>query len=129
MSYEYGSNSQNLNLPNPLRVHNIFLAAASAISGLTGLYLLFSARAALQAASHVRAIGAALVAFLILVVAGRMLYQLLSQLRFYFGRGRPTPLARLLQPDEQGTSPVAESYVKEALRQQALEYREPGDPL
>ena len=129
MSYEYSSSSQNFTFPNPLRQHNLFVAGAAAAAGLTGLVLLFQARAALHTGAHVDAFAAAAVAFALVTVGGYLLFQVFSQLRFFFGRGRPQGLARQLTPDQIGTSQVAESYIKESLRQQALEYPEPADPL
>lgn len=129
MSYEYSSSSQNFTFPNPLREHKYFVAAAAVVSGLTGLLVLFQARTALHGGAHGRALGAALVAFLLMVVAGGLLFQFFSQLRFFFGRGRPMGLAPQLGPDDLGSSQGAESYLKETLRQQALEYPEPADPL
>ncbi|MDE1915277.1 MAG: hypothetical protein KGJ57_10280 [Sphingomonadales bacterium] len=129
MSYEYSSSSQNFTFPNPLREHKYFVAAAAFVAGLTGLIVLFQARGALHAGAHGRALGAALVAFALMVVAGGLLFQFFSQLRFFFGRGRPVGLAPQLAPDELGTSQGAEAYLKETLRQQALEYPEPTDPL
>jgi hypothetical protein len=129
VSYEYSSSSQNFTFPNPLRQHNLFVAAAALVAGLTGFVLLFQARAALHEGAHVHALGSALVAFLLIMVAGWQVFQLFSQLRFFFGRGRPQGLAPQLTPDQQGTSRIADSYIKEALRQQALDYPEPGDPL
>ncbi|WP_375383539.1 hypothetical protein [uncultured Sphingomonas sp.] len=129
MAYEYGSSSQSFSLANPLRIHNYFLASAAAIAGLTGFYLLLSARSTLQGTEHASAIGVLIVSFVVLVVTGRLIYRVLSQLRFYFGRGRPAALAPMLSPDELGTTPRADNYIKEALRQQALEYIEPANPL
>lgn len=130
MSYEYGSsNSQNFTFPNPLREHNVFLGAGAGIAGIAGLVLLFQARFALHGGSRGGALAAALVAFALLIVAGTMLFQLFSQLRFFFGRGRPAGLARQLGTDDTGTSREAETLIKETLRQQALEYPEPADPL
>lgn len=130
MSYEYGSNaSQNFTFPNPLREHNAFVAGAAAISGVAGLVALVEARGALHGAARLGAAGAALVGFALLCVCGFLLFRLFGQLRFFFGRGRPTGLAPQLGTDEQGTSPACEHTIQEALRQQALEYPEPGDPL
>ena len=129
MSYEYSSSSQNFTFPNPLRQHNLFVAGAAAASGLTGLVLLFEARVALHSGAHIEAFAAALVAFALVSVGGYLLFQVFSQLRFFFGRGRPQGLAPQLQPDQIGTSQIAEHYIKESLRQQALEYPEPADPL
>jgi len=129
VSYEYSSSSQNFTFPNPLRAHNLFVAGAAAAAGLTGFVLLFQARSALHTGAHVEAFAAAAVAFLLVTVGGYLLFQVFSQLRFFFGRGRPQGLAPQLQPDEIGTSKPAEAYLKESLRQQALEYPEPGDPL
>lgn len=129
MSYEYSSSGQNFLFPNPLREHNYFIAAAVAVVGITGMALLFQARYALHDAAHGRALSAAFMAFLLIVAAGYLLFRFFSQLRFFFGRGRPIGLAPQLQPDQLGTSDGAENYLKESLRQQALEYREPADPL
>ncbi len=129
MSYEYSSSSQNFTFPNPLREHNLFVAAAAAVAGATGLVLLFQARTALHTGAHVEAFAAAVVAFALVTVGGFLMFRVFSQLRFFFGRGRPQGLARQLQPDQTGTSPIAEGYIKESLRQQALEYPEPADPL
>lgn len=129
MSYEYSSSSQNFTFPNPLRQHNLFVAGAAAASGLTGLVLLFEARVALHSGAHIEAFAAALVAFALVSVGGYLLFQVFSQLRFFFGRGRPQGLAQQLSPDQIGTSQIAEHYIKESLRQQALEYPEPADPL
>jgi hypothetical protein len=129
VSYEYSSSSQNFTFPNPLREHNLFIAGAAAVSGATGLVLLFQARSALRSGAHVDALAAAVVAFALVTIGGFLLFRMFSQLRFFFGRGRPQGLARQLQPDQTGTSEVAETAIKETLRQQALEYPEPGDPL
>ena len=129
MSYEYSSSSQNFTFPNPLREHNMFVGAAAAVSGLTGFLLLFQARAALRSGAHIQALAASAVAFALIMVGGYLLFQLFSQLRFFFGRGRPQGLAPQLAPDQTGTSTAAEAVIKESLRQQALEYPEPGDPL
>ena len=129
MSYEYSSSSQNFTFPNPLREHNLFVGAAAAVAGLTGFVLLFQARSALHTGAHLQALAVALVAFVLISVGGTLLFQVFSQLRFFFGRGRPHGLAPQLQPDQTGTSTVADSYIKETLRQQALDYPEPGDPL
>jgi hypothetical protein len=129
VSYEYSSSSQNFTFPNPLREHNWFVGGAVAVAGLTGFVLLFQARAALRSGAHGEALAAAAVAFALIVVAGTLLFQVFSQLRFFFGRGRPQGLAPQLQPDQIGTSKAAETTIKETMRQQALEYPEPGDPL
>jgi hypothetical protein len=129
VSYEYSSSSQNFTFPNPLREHNLFVGAAAAVAGLTGFVLLFQARTALHTGARVEAVAAAAVAFLLVMVGGYLMFQLFSQLRFFFGRGRPQGLAPQLQPDQTGTSKAAEATIKETLRQQALEYPEPGDPL
>ena len=129
MSYEYSSSSQNFTFPNPLRQHNLFIGGAAVVSGTTGLVLLFQARAALHTGARLDALAAAVVAFALVSVGGYLLFALFGQLRFFFGRGRPQGLAPQLQPDEIGSSAAAESTIKETLRQQALEYPEPADPL
>lgn len=130
MSYEYGSSaSQNFTFPNPLREHNAFVAGAAAICGVAGLVALIEARGGLHGAARIGALGAALVGFALVCVCGFLLFRLFGQLRFFFGRGRPAGLAPQLGTDDQGTSPACEHGIQEALRQQALEYPEPTDPL
>ena len=129
MSYEYSSSSQNFTFPNPLREHNLFIGGAAVVSGAAGLVLLFQARAALHTGARIDALAAAVVAFALVSVGGYLLFALFGQLRFFFGRGRPQGLAPQLQPDQIGSSAAAESTIKETLRQQALEYPEPADPL
>ncbi len=128
MAFEYSSQTPRLNFPNPLKLHNYFLAGAAVAPGVLGVLLLFSVRHALSDGSRAAAMLAALVALFMLSVAGAYLYQCLSQIRFYFGRGRPRGLAPQLGPDGEGTSPEAD-IVKETLRQQAIEYREPSGPI
>ncbi len=129
VSYEYSSSSQNFTFPNPLREHNLFVGAAAAVSGLTGFVLLFQARGALRSGAHLDALAASVVAFALMLAGGYLLFRVFSQLRFFFGRGRPQGLAPQLSPDQIGTSQAAETLIKETLRQQALEYPEPADPL
>jgi len=91
--------------------------------------MLLQIRASLHTMGAGHALGALVLAFVALSVGIYLGFQLMGQLRFLFGRGRPQGLAPQLGPEEQGSSPAAEHYVKEALRQQALDYAEPADPL
>ncbi|SEH28472.1 hypothetical protein [Magnetospirillum fulvum] len=127
MSFEYGQRDGRLTLPNPLKTHNYFLAAASASLFLGAMVLLFDLRSELQTGA--RPYAALALAVVMLGASIRYLYTCLSQLRFYFGRGRPVGLAPVLTDDSFGTSYEADKVVKETMRQQAIEYPEPVGPI
>ena len=129
MAVEYSSQNQQLNFPNPLTLHNRFLFAAAAIVFLSGGALLVDVRDRLQSGLHPQAYLALGLAVGMIAAAVAFLYRALSQIRFYFGRGRPRGLAPALKPEGQGSSPEAEHVIKETLRQQAIEYAEPKGPI
>lgn len=128
MSYDYSSSDRQLNLPNPFKIENIFLGiSAATISGL-GLLLLFSARAKLNNSGAYGQYVALAVSIVLLAVAIKLAFNMLTQLRFFFGRGRPMSLAQELRPQQVGASPEA-NELKETLRQQALVFPEPQGAL
>jgi len=130
MAFEYSSQSRGIAFPNPLKVHNRFLIAASAILSVFALAILFSVRNHLAVRQSPSAI---LVLFFIavplLVICIRHLYTCLSHLRFFFGIGRPRGLAPEFTADGEGTTQDAEYILKQTLRQQAITYREPKGPI
>jgi hypothetical protein len=128
LAYDYSSENKRLELPNPYRVENAFLALCAACTFAGGLLGLAWAREAI-AAHALRLgvapllVGAALVAASIgfAVVAAR-------RLRFFFGRGRPRSLAPEVAVGATGNSPRADQ-LKAMLRQGGLEYPEPQGAL
>jgi hypothetical protein len=129
MAYEFGSGAKQLNFPNPLKIHNLFMLAAAVIVGGFAVALLLAVRTSLV--SHAR-----IMPYPVLVLAGLMvgisitcLYACLGKLRFYFGRGRPGGLATPLPLDQQSPGDARAQIVRETLRQQALEYSEPQGPI
>jgi hypothetical protein len=128
MSYDYSSDSKLLELPNPYRLQNLWLALCGTALTLAGLLSLWWARDALQGQSLRLGI-APLLAGLALLTAGLGCAGVAARrLRFFFGRGRPAPLAPLLAPGTTGGSPKAEVQ-KDMLRQGGLTYPEPHGAL
>lgn len=124
MSYDFSSESQRLELPNPYRLQNRLLWICATLLLAVGVTCLWWAREALQAQS-MRLVAAPLVAGLLIVGSGlACAAQAATRLRFFFGRGRPVSLVPELAPGTMGSSPAA-SQVKDLLRQGALTYPEP----
>jgi hypothetical protein len=93
MSYEYGSESKRLELPNPYQLQNRLLWVCGAVLLIGGVTSLVWAKAAMQE-SALRLAGAPLVAGILLLVAGlACIASAAGRLRFFFGRGRPASLA------------------------------------
>ncbi|HVJ52412.1 MAG TPA: hypothetical protein VM689_08125 [Aliidongia sp.] len=129
MSYEFGSGAKQLNFPNPLKVHNLFLLAAAAIVGIAAIALLLSVRSSLTGRERLAPYEVLILAGVMVAIAITCLYACLAKLRFYFGRGRPESLAELVAPDQQSPGSPKAHTVRETLRQQALEYAEPRGPI
>jgi hypothetical protein len=124
MSYEYGSESKLLELPNPYRLQNTLLWLCAAILVGAGIASLLWARAAMED-SALRQVAAPLLAGLLLLGAGLVAAATAAtRLRFFFGRGRPASLAPEIPPGATGGSPAADA-IKEILRQGGLTYPEP----
>ncbi len=124
MSYDYSSESQRLELPNPYRLQNRLLWLCAMLLLAAGVTCLWWAREALQAQS-LRLVAAPLVAGLLIVGSGlACAAQAATRLRFFFGRGRPVSLVPELAPGTTGGSAAA-NQVKDLLRQGALTYPEP----
>ncbi|MEO7056574.1 MAG: zinc ribbon domain-containing protein [Caldimonas sp.] len=124
MSYEYGSESKRLELPNPYRLQNRLLWLCGALLVIAGVVSLLWAKAAMEE-SALRLVAAPLLAGLLLLAAGIATAATAStRLRFFFGRGRPASLAPEIPAGAVGGSPAAIA-VKEMLRQGGLTYPEP----
>jgi hypothetical protein len=122
MSYDYNSQTGRLNIPNPHRLENFFLFAAGACYFFTGVALLLMVRKHLfEAGMHWPIVVLALI--LIGLGAGHGA-RAFSQLRYFFGRGRPAGLAPEIQPEMQGRSKASE-HLRDMLRAKALQYGEP----
>ena len=133
MSYDYSSEGQQLELPNPYKLQNRVLLVCAALLLGGALLALWWARLALlrvQAGEGLKAdafvcAGVGLALLVLTLWCGATA---LSRLRFFFGRGRPVSLAGELAPGSEGGSPQAER-LKELLRHGALSYPEPQGAL
>ncbi len=124
MSYEYGSESKRLELPNPYRLQNRLLWVCAALLTAAGVMSLLWAQRAIEA-SALRLAAAPLLAGLLLLGAGiAAAATAATRLRFFFGRGRPASLAPEIPTGATGGSDAA-AAVKEMLRQGGLTYPEP----
>lgn len=127
MSYDYNSQDNRFDFPNPYRIENAFYFIAAAVLLLGGLSLLLTARKALGQSSHVAwlPLGIGLV---MLVHGLKVGAEALSRLRFFFGRGQPQNLSQNLSADQTGSTSGAEK-LKNLLRHNSLEFKEPTGPL
>jgi hypothetical protein len=124
MTYEYGSESKLLELPNPYRLQNLLLWLCGALLVAAGILSLLWAKNAMQE-SALRLAAAPLLAGLLLLAAGlAAAARAATRLRFFFGRGRPSSLAPEIPPAATGGSPAADR-IKDMLRQGGLTYAEP----
>ena len=124
MSYEYGSESKRLELPNPYRLQNRLLWLCGALLVMAGVVSLLWAKGAMED-SALRLVAAPLLAGLLMLAAGiAAAATAATRLRFFFGRGRPASLAPEIPVGATGGSPAANA-VKEILRQGGLTYPEP----
>ncbi|HEX7435177.1 MAG TPA: hypothetical protein VF308_00575, partial [Caldimonas sp.] len=124
MSYEYGSETRLLELPNPYQLQNRLLWLCAALLVVAGVTSLVWARNAMQERA-LRLAGAPLLAGVLLLAAGlACAASAARRLRFFFGRGRPASLAPEIPVGATGGSPAAD-HIKEILRQGGLTYPEP----
>ncbi|MCE9657102.1 MAG: zinc ribbon domain-containing protein [Burkholderiales bacterium] len=124
MTYEYGSESKRLELPNPYRLQNRLLWLCAVLLVTAGVVSLLWAKSAMQE-SALRLAAAPILAGLLLVAAGlAAAATAATRLRFFFGRGRPASLAPEIPGGAIGGSPAAD-HIKEFLRQGGLTYPEP----
>jgi zinc-ribbon domain len=124
MSYEYGSESKLLELPNPYQLQNRLLWLCAVLLVGAGVVSLLWAKGAMED-SALRLVVAPLLAGLVLVAAGLVAAATAAtRLRFFFGRGRPASLAPEIPAGAGGSSPAGNA-IKENLRQGGLTYPEP----
>lgn len=128
MAYDYNSKSKTFELPNPYRFQNlIFLLCALALLA-AGVYGLLMSREYLLEKAYKDAVVPVTLGVFLLGLGLRYLVGAFSRLRFFFGRGRPQPLAPQIAEGSYGSSAAADS-VKEMMRQGALLYPEPQGAL
>lgn len=124
MSYEYSSGAPEMALPNPYRVENIFRFLAGAIVLLGGVGCLFLGRSALS--QSLASIGwvAVLLGLGLLVFGIAHVRVAMTQLRFFFGRGKPAGLAAELVERATGQGQGA-AWLKSVIRENAIPFEEP----
>src|SRR5215472_6367970 len=116
MTYEYGSDSKLLELPNPYQLQNRLLWMCGALLVTAGVVSLLWAKSAIEASAP-GLVAAPLVAGILLLAAGVVAAATAAKrLRFFFGRGRPASLAPEIAPGTTGGSATADA-LKETLRQ------------
>ena len=127
MAYDYSSESQRLELPNPYRIENLFRFVTAAFYLVCGVLTLLVARTNLDGmkAGFVvpLAVGILLIGYGIRCAAIGM-----TRLRFFFGRALPVGLAPELQNGSTGRSPRIDA-VQEDLRRGTLSFPEPTGAL
>ncbi len=126
MSYDYSSASDRLNVPNPLKIENIFLLLLGTVFVVAAIMLLLMLRSQAGLGAGKGLVGALAMCVILLTIGIAMFWRALNQLRFYFGRGRPANLyaAPDLPVGVIGTSEGAQA-MQETLRHQGLAYPEP----
>ena len=126
MAYDYNSQDNRFDFPNPYRIENYFYFCAAAILLAGGVTMLVMVRHALGGGS-----GAVLP---LLIGVGMLVHGLLlaargmGRLRFFFGRGQPASLAPNLTPEQTGSTPAA-AALTDLLRHSSLVFKEPTGPL
>ncbi len=130
MAFDYSSVSEKLNVPNPLKIENVFRIVNGFIFAVGGAALLLQLRSKAVNGVPVSVWFTILVSLLMLLVGVGFIARALSQLRFYFGRGRPANLYGIHESEvgEKTPSDLAK-FAQETLRHQAITYREPSGPL
>ena len=124
MAYDYSSESKLLELPNPYRLQNQLLWLCAAVLVAAGVTALWWARGAVQDQAWQLAVAPLLTGITMLVAGIGCAATAARRLRFFFGRGRPAPLAPEIPPGAVGGSAAA-NHVKEMLRQGGITYPEP----
>jgi hypothetical protein len=129
MSYEFSSEGDRLNLPNPFRVENWFRFAAALLLLVGGLAALLLSRHNL--AAHHGAWAFLPLAMGIFLLGSGINYARIGmmQLRFYFGRGQPLGLADEIAVGNQDGTTNGAANLQERMRSGALWFEEPKGAL
>lgn len=127
MAYDYNSQDNRFDFPNPYRVENFFYFCGSVILILGGIVLLITARSAMGNNTSVAALPL-LIGIAMLIHGMVMSGKAMTRLRFYFGRGQPASLAQNLTPDQNGTTKDA-AVLTDLMRHSSLAYPEPKGPI
>lgn len=126
MSYEFSSESQRLDLPNPFKIENYFLLITSTIMIGTAIALLILGRDAIEAENGFNSYLPTIIG--ILMLFGGLSYGgwALTQLRFFFGRNEPKNINIINPLNTDGSST---DMLRETIRQNALTFIEPKGSL
>lgn len=128
MSYEYSSESRRLDLPNPFSVENLFGFAIAGVTLLGALATLLMSRSHLSFHHGLWALAPFAVGLGLLWRGIAIARRVLTQLRFFFGRGEPMSLSSEIAHDSVGQGDRV-ALIKETLRQNAIGYKEPTGAL
>jgi hypothetical protein len=128
MSYEFNADSNELELPNPYKVENLVTIISGLFILLSGIVILISVRGRIAHAIDGRALLVAGISIGLISFSIWLLSRAFIQLRFFFGRNRPSDLAPQVAPDKDGDSQYAKTY-KEVLRQSAITFQEPSGAI
>ncbi|CAD6528529.1 zinc ribbon domain-containing protein [Paraburkholderia metrosideri] len=129
MSYEFSSEGDRLNLPNPFRVENWFRFAAALLLFAGGLAALLLSRHNL-AAHHGGWAFLPLAMGIFLLGSGINYARMgMMQLRFYFGRGQPLSLADEIAASNQDGVMNGAANLQERMRSGALWFEDPKGAL
>jgi hypothetical protein len=99
MSYEYNAGNGRLEISNPYRLENIALFFCGGLASIVAVLLLLGARTGI-ASADAEALRGTIVGVVLLAVGLGFLGKAFSQLRYFFGRGRPHNLSN---PDSSET--------------------------
>ncbi|MBC7415307.1 MAG: zinc ribbon domain-containing protein [Herminiimonas sp.] len=128
MSYEYSSESRSLDFPNPFKVENLFRFVGGLILLAGGFLLLMVSRGNLAGSLSLWSAAPLLTGVFLLVFGIFYIAKVMTQLRFFFGRGEPRGLGQELSADT-GTGDKYSAGLKETMRQNALTFEEPRGAL
>lgn len=128
MTYDYTSETDNIEFPNPYRFQNLVLFVCATFLFLASLYSLWGVMLAMNAGASLQAVAPLILGLVLLGLGLSLISTALRRLRFYFGRDKPDSLVQELAVGTTGSSEEAMELL-ETIRQGALPYREPVGPL
>jgi hypothetical protein len=129
MSYEFSSENDRLNLPNPFRIENCFRFAAAGLLFIGGIVALLLSRRNLTENHGVWGFLPLVIGIFLLGSGINYARTGMIQLRFYFGRGQPLGLAAELNNSQQEGVAKDAAEVQERMRSTALWFEEPKGAL